>query len=189
MRTLSVDEIAALSARPLPMAVLVEMDLTTPLNLNSTSIDFDIGGTFYRGTKGLGKIEVVADSPSEIKPLKFSFSGVSATQIALARYERVQGKAVRIKTLLFNPTTYARYTPRLRWAGRLNVFSIEETGDSAVLEVTAEHAGIDLLRPVTSLYSDAEQRRLYPGDPSLQYVADQTERRIIWPSADWRPPQ
>ena len=185
MRTLSAGEIAALSTRPLPIAVLVEMDLTTALNLNSTSIDLDIGGTLYRGTKGLGKIEVVADSPAEVKPLKFSFSGVSSTQIALARYERVQGKAVRIKTVIFSPATYVPYTPRLRWAGRLNVFSIEETGETAVLEVTAEHAGVDLLRPVTSLYSDAEQRRLYPGDPSLQYVADQVERRIIWPSAEW----
>lgn len=183
MRSLSVEALAALQRVPLPIAVLVEMDLSSPLFLNSSPLNLVIEGNTYLGTKKLGKIEAVRDTPAEIKPLKFELSGVPATSIALARSERVQGKAVRVKVCLFNPDTYQPLDVRLRWAGRLDVFTIEESRESAVLQVTAEHIGIDLLRPVNSLYSDVEQRRLYPGDPSLQFMADQVEMRIQWPAA------
>jgi hypothetical protein len=39
----------------------------------------------------------------------------------------------------------------------------------------------------STLYSDSEQRRLYSNDPSLQFMADQVEMRIVWPAATWRP--
>lgn len=183
MRSLSGPTIAALQRVPLPMTLLVEMDLTVPLFLNTSPLNLVISGNTYIGTKRLGKIEPLQDSPSEAKGLRFEMSGVPATHIALARTERVQGKAVRIKTCIFDPDTYQPLDVRLRWAGMLDVFVIEDGAQSATLQVTAEHIGIDLIRPVTSLYSDSEQRRLYSGDPSLQFISDQTEMRIVWPNA------
>ena len=74
-----------------------------------------------------------------------------------------------------------------RWLGRLDVFTINGGGRSgaAAIRVTAEPTAIDLMRPLVSLYSDAEQRRLHPGDPSLQYMVDQQDVRIVWPAASW----
>lgn len=185
MRTLSSAALAALQSNPLPLALLVEMDLTSPLNLNTGSLDLTIDGTTYYGSKGLGKIEPVQESPAEIKPLKFELSGVPSASVALALAEPVQGKAVRVKLALFDPDTYEVIEARLRWAGKLDVMEIEDGPTTATIKVTAEHAAIDLIRPVTSLYSDAEQRRLYSNDPSLQYIADQSEMRIVWPAASW----
>jgi len=185
MRTLSIATQAALLRVPLPMTVLVEMDLTTTLYLNMSPLNLVIGGNTYLGTKKLGKVEALRDTPAEIQGVRFEMSGVPVTQIALARSERVQGKAVRIKVCIFDPDTYQPLDVRLRWAGLLDVFAIEDGPGSATLTVTAEHAAIDLLRPVMSLYSDAEQRRLHPGDPSLQFMSDQVEMRIVWPSASF----
>lgn len=185
MRTLTSAALAALSRSPVPLAVLVEMDLTAPLNLNTGSLTLALNGTTYLGTAGLGKIEAIQETAAEIRQLKFELSGVPSTSIALALAEPVQGKAVRIKLAIFDPDTYQILDTRLRWAGYLDVMSITDGAGTATLSVTAEHAGIDLLRPATSLYSDAEQRRLYPGDLFFQYVADQADVRVIWPSASW----
>ena len=66
MRSLSGPAVTALAGRALPIALLVEMDLTTPLNLCSGSIDLTISGTTYYGTRGLGSIDAVQDTPAEI---------------------------------------------------------------------------------------------------------------------------
>ena len=188
MRTLSAPELAALGRSPLPLAVLVEMDLASgALNLNTASIDLTLGGTVYYGTHGLGKIDPLQDSPAEIRAVKFELSGVPSANVALALAEPVQGKDVRIKLALFDPDTYVILGTHLRWAGRLDVMAIEDGPLTATLQVSAEHAAIDLLRTMPSLYSDSEQRRLYSGDPSLQYMADQVDMRVIWPAASWRP--
>lgn len=73
----------------------------------------------------------------------------------------------------------------LRWSGLLDVMAIEGGPATATIKVSAEHAGIDLIRPTVSLYSDAEQRRLAANAPSLQYMADQQDMRVVWPAASW----
>ena len=161
------------------------MDLTTPVNLNTANADMTLNGVTYLGTRGLGKIDEIKDTSAETAQLKFEMSGVPSSHIALALAEPVQGKAVRIKVAIFDPATYQLLDVRLRWAGRLDVMTIVDSANTATLSVTAEHAGIDLLRPVNSIFSDAEQRRLAPGDLFCQYVSDQAEQRVVWPAASW----
>ena len=185
MRTLSAPALSALQRNPLPIALLIEMDLSAPIYLNTGGIDLTIGGVVYSGTQGLGRVDAVQESPAEIKPLRFELGGVPSTMIALALAEPVQGKAVRVKTALFDPDTYQIIETRLRWQGLLDVMSIADGMPTATVQVSAEHSAIDLLRTVTSFYSDAEQRRLFAGDPSLQYMASQAEVKIVWPAATW----
>lgn len=185
MRTLTAGALAALQRNPLPMAALVEMDLTAPLFLNSSSLDLTYAGSTYLGTGGLGAVGAVQDTPAETRALEFTLSGVPATHIALALTEPVQGKAVRIKLGIFDPDTYELLDVSLAWSGTLDVMSIEDGASTATVSISAEHGGIDLLRPAVSLYSDAEQRRLHSADPSLQFMADQVDVRVIWPAAAW----
>lgn len=185
MRTLTTSAAAAIASGMVPLALLVEMDLTAPLFVNTTNADMIIGGSTYYGTKGLGKIAAISESSAEIKGLQFELSGVPSDKISLALSEAVQGKAVRIKTAIFDPSTYAVLDTRLRWAGWLDVMAISDGEQTATITVSAEHAGVDLTRPSSSLYTDAEQQRLATGDLFLQFLADQVEQRIVWPTADW----
>ena len=185
MRTLSSAEQAALLANPVPMVVLVELYLTSAIYLCTAGIDLVVGGVTYLGTRGLGKIDTVADSPAEIKPLSFEISGVPSAQVALALSEPVRGKQVIVKSLLLDPATYQPLTPRVRWQGNGDVMLLREQGGTATISVQAEHVAADLLRGTPSYWSDAEQRRLYPGDPSLQFLADQVEQKIVWPAASY----
>lgn len=185
MRTLSSAALAALAGSPVPIAVLVEMDLTTQLLLNNTTMDLTINSTVYTGVGALGKIDDIQETAAEVKPLQFTFSGARSENISLALQEPVQGKAVRIKFAIFDPATYQLLDVRLRWSGVLDVMSIDDGNGRATITVSGEHAGIDLLRPYASLYSDSEQRRLHPGDLAFQFNADQVEQRIVWPAASW----
>lgn len=185
MKVLSAAAQAVLSGSLVPLVVLIEMDLTTPLNLNTSNLDLVVSGTTYYGTKGVGTIEPIQETDAEVRGLSFELSGVPSTMLALAMLEPVQGKAVRIKVAMLDPATYQVVDVRQRWAGMLDTMTIEESETSSTIKVSAEHAGIDLLRPITSLYSDAEQQRLYPGDLSLQYISDQSDQQIVWPAADW----
>lgn len=185
MRTLTGAAITAISGKTLPMALLIEMDLTAALNLNTSNLNLVIGGTTYYGTKGLGKIGAIEESSAEVRGLQFELAGVRSDMLSLALSEPVQGKAVRIKTAIFDPATYTVLDTRLRWAGRLDVMTIADADQASVITVTAEHAGIDLTRPASSLYTDAEQQRLRAGDLFLQFLADQVEQRIVWPSAEF----
>lgn len=185
MRTLSAPALAALQGRSLPLAILVEMALSSPLNLNTTSLDLSVSGTTYFGTKGLGSIEAIQETPAEVRQLAFTLSGVPSTRVALVLTEPVQGKLVTIKLGIFDPSTYRLLDVRTRWAGRLDVMTIDDGGATSTVKVTAEHAGIDLSRPGNSLYTDAEQQRLHAGDFAFQFLNDQVEQRIVWPSASF----
>ena len=177
--------ITAVQSRSLPLAILVEMSLSVPLNLNTTSLDLTIGATTYYGTRGLGTIEAVQETSAEVRGLRFTMSGVPSAEIALALTEPVQGKLVTIKLCIFDPVTFQVLDSRTRWSGKLDVFTVDDGGSTSTISVTAEHAGIDLTRPGASLYTNLEQQRLYPGDLAFQFVNDQVEQRIVWPSAEW----
>ena len=183
MRSMTTAGAAALARSPLPLALLVEMDLSAPLFLNSSGVDLSIDGSTYSGTAGLGSVEAIEDTPGEMKALAFTLSGVPESHIALALAEPTRGAAVRVKLGIFDPDTYQLLEVSQKWAGLLEPIGLEDGQASAVLHVAAEHACLDLLRPTYSLYSDAEQQRLYPGDPSLQFMADQADVRVPWPLA------
>lgn len=185
MKTLNGPATAALGLASLPLATLVDMALTVPLRLNTSGWNLVYAGNTYQGVGVLGGIEAVDESPGDIKGLRFSLSGVPSSQIALALSEQVQGKAVTVYTAIFDRNTYQVLDTVVEWAGRLDVFNIIEEGDSCVLAATAEHAGIDLLRPNTVRYSNADQVRLFPGDVGFQYVIDQSDVPIVWPSRDF----
>ena len=126
MRTLTAGALSALQRNPLPLAVLVFMDLTAPLYLNSSSIDLTWAGNTYSGTLGLGAIGAVQDTPAETRGLEFTLSGVPSSAIALALTEAIQGRAVTVSLAIFNPDTYAIEDVSLAWSGRLDTMAIED---------------------------------------------------------------
>lgn len=183
MRAINTAGVAALSGAVVCAAILVEMDLTQPLNLNSSSLGLTINGITYSGVGGLGQIDAITESAGDLPRLNFTMAGVQPTSIALALSEPVQGKSVRVKIALFNSATGAYIDSRQRYAGYLDVMSLSDGRDSATISVSSESAILDLLRPSGIYYSDIDQQALNPGDLSFQYVNDQVEQKIVWPSA------
>jgi hypothetical protein len=70
--------------------------------------------------------------------------------------------------------------PKIIFRGRLDVCVIEDGADTARISISYENELIDLERPRTVRFTDEEQRRLYPGDDSLQYVASLQDTELRW---------
>jgi len=185
MRSLSSAGAAILAGINVPIAALVEMDLTETLYLNTSSLDLTIDGNTYTGAGELGQIDAIQETSGELPQLGFTLSGVDPSLIALALTENVQGKAVRVKLAIFDPDTGELADTQQRYAGWLDVMSIIDSRESATIKVTSESALLDLLKPVGLYYSNADQQALHPGDLAFQFVNDQVEQRIVWPTLDF----
>jgi hypothetical protein len=44
---------------------------------------------------------------------------------------------------------------------------------------------VDLLSGNPSTYSDADQQAIYPGDRAFEYVVDQSDKPVVWPSREY----
>jgi hypothetical protein len=183
MRSLSPAAAVALAGPFVPIMLLVEMDLTEPLRLNTSGTDIVLGGVTYTGVGSLGRIDAIQEQSGTPPKVSFTLSGVQPTMLSLALQEPVQGKAVRIKLAIYDPVTYQLLDVRMRYAGYLDTMSISDGVPTATIGVTSESVTLDLLRPGGLYYNNADQRALHPDDLSMQYVNDQVEQKIVWPAA------
>ncbi len=184
MRTISGPLATALSQPMVPIAQLVELAFTSgAIYLNTSTWDLVYDGKTYKGAYGLGTIAAVVDAPGEIKGLELTMSGVAAAAISLALdgADAWQGTPVIIRTAILN-ASYVIVDAPIEWAGRGDVMSINEDQDGCTISATAESTGVDLLRGSAMTYSHADQQSLYPSDYAFQYVVDQADKPIIWPS-------
>ena len=82
MKSLAAGTLTALAQPSVPIVQLVHMAFSSPVALNTSTMDLVYGGVTYKGAYGLGSISAVKDSPGEIKGLQFTLSGVSAASIS-----------------------------------------------------------------------------------------------------------
>lgn len=168
----------------LPLALLVDMpDLSTPLCVCSGRWNLTWDGNTYTALGLLGDVEPAQESSAGPQPLAFRLNGVPASMSAIALQENVQGKAVHLYVAIFDPADYTIADAVLEWSGTLDVMSWSDDGTTGVITVTAENAGVDLLRGVPVRYTHQDQQRLFPGDLGFEYVVAQGEKTITWPSA------
>lgn len=186
MKTVSSAGLTALasSTSAVPMALLVSMAFTTPLNLCTSNLNLVIGGTTYQGVAGMGKVGAVQNTPAEIKQLQFELSGVPpATVSMVAGGTAPAGTPVTVSVAIFNPATFAVTDVIQIWGGALDSLSLSDSAKGSTVTVTAEHVGIDLNRPSPLYYLDADQQTLFAGDLFFQYTSQQFDQLIIWPNA------
>jgi hypothetical protein len=177
---------AAVLAGPTPvMAVLVDMALSAPLRVSSWHRPLVWQGNTYLGAGELGQVDATDESTEQPRPLRFSINGLPSASVSLVLSEPVQGRSVSLHVAIFDPWTHQVLDAALEWQGVIDTMAITEDGSTATVSVSAESAGLDLLRAVPVRYTDIDQQRLYPGDLFLQYVTDQAEKTIVWPKAEF----
>lgn len=175
------DRIAA--GEQIPIVQLVEMLFVSPLRFTTAGHSITWDGDTYTSA-GLGTIDSIEDSSGDVQALQFTLPGITPEQIALALTETVDGTTVHVYDAIIDPADGTVADAILAWSGTLNVPSIED-GATAAVVVTAEHRGMLALRPKPSRYTDDEQKRLYPGDTSLDIDPETDAGPVAWPAASF----
>jgi len=182
MRAITSAAASVLQGRTVPMAVLVDMSLTLPLRLTTWHRPLEWEGATYLAAGSLGQIDATDETSEQARPLRFSLSGLPSAQISLVLSEAVQGRDVSVRVAIFDPDTHQVLDAALEWQGAIDTMQVSEDGQTAVVTVAAESAGLDLLRAAPVRYTDVDQQRLFPGDRGLEYVTGQAEKTIVWPA-------
>jgi hypothetical protein len=184
MKTFGSSVNAALTSGSLAIVQLVHMAFSTgEVFLNTSTWNLDYDGNTYRGAYGLGTISAVTDKPGEIQGLTLElFADAAHVSLALDDAGVVQGTVCTIRTAIIETTNYTVLDAPVEWLGTLDTMSIAEDGEKAVIRVSAESRGVDLLRGNPWTYSNPEQRILSASDGSFRFIVDQIDKRIVWPA-------
>lgn len=187
MRNIPPDAVAALASPQAPVCLLIRMDLTAPVFVTTADANIEYDGETWLGVSLVGSVEQIADSVGEQAALNFTLSSVPNDVLALAleSANEARGKRCRVYLHIFDPVTMLPLFTELFWSGTLDQMTISEGKDSGSVSVKAEHRSVTFGRPKPVRYTDADQRRLFPGDKSLQYIVSQANHQDIWPSAEW----
>lgn len=165
-------------------AVFVEMLLDTPIYMCNAGVNIDYGGNTYLGVQQL-QVEAVSEGSQQAEQMKFTLPAVPNEYLALALSTNIRGKVVRVYIGILHPDTHAILDLVPLWNGQLDQMPVGFGPDTAAISVTAEHRAVAFARPKPLRYTDADQRRLYPGDKCLEFLIDQTQKQDVWPSAEW----
>jgi len=141
--------------------------------------DITVDGAQFIGSGNLMTISGVEES-GEIaaRGIEMSLSGISTEIISIALQENYQNRRVRVYvgTIDADLTTDAYIV----FSGRMDVMSIEESGETSSISLTAENRLIDLERPRSRRYTAEDQKNLFPGDLGLDYVNDLQDKTLEW---------
>lgn len=185
MRAITAPAMAALAAEVVPMAVLVEMQLSATLRFSTASIDLTYAGGTYLGLGAIGTIEEVDDSPGEYKNVVFTLGGVATDVVSIALSENIRNKPVTIRLAIIDTASATVLDAPVIWAGALDQMPMTVTKETVSISVTAEHKGATFARTKPLFYTDGDQRRLITGDTSLKTIQSQSTHQDVWPSAEW----
>ena len=141
--------------------------------------DLTVDGEEYIGSGSLLGISSI-DETAEIEAngVTITLSGIDSSLISVALTENYQNRTAKIYIgAIADNGTVSSYQI---FSGRLDVMTIEESGETATIAVTAENRLIDLERPRTRRYTSEDQKSLFPGDLGLDYVNDLQDKTLDW---------
>lgn len=143
----------------------------------------DANGTSrtWVGAGEVGSIDTVGESTDG------SATGIRVTLLRVPTEFRddiadqaTRGALFELYAGALNETYQTVEATALIWKGRLDKYTITDSGESISVELTAESRAIDQRRPAIKRFTDEYQQRKYPGDLFFQYVSRMTEVSILW---------
>jgi hypothetical protein len=176
--------LAALAAAHVTAFPLLELGFDSGTTyLAGVPHDVVYDGHTYQAALGLGTIEPVVESVSEIKGLVFTLSAVPGTNLALALTEKIKRRPVVMRFVVLDGTTL-RVDPNV-WSGVFDVMSFDDSKGAPQIRVPAEHRFFQMMRPRGNLSSHEDQQQRSPGDTFFAHAASMAEKKIHWPHASW----
>lgn len=142
-------------------------------------------GELYYGSGGLGTFSAIVESgATRAGSVTFSLSGADQQIIALALNEEYQNRPASLWFAVLDDNYALVSTPYLLYRGKMDVMTINESGDTSTVELTVENDLVILRRPQERRYTDEDQRQDYPDDTMFSRVADLQDKEILFGKAE-----
>lgn len=137
-------------------------------------------GFEWSGTGTLIQISSVTETnETSANGITVTLSGIPSELISLALAEVKQGASGKVYLGLLEGQNVIN-DPILLFSGKLDVPTISDDGETAVITISYESRLIDLERPRVNRYTPEDQKRLFPGDLGLDYVPSIQDKKITW---------
>lgn len=175
---------SAVVARVVRVALLAQFDFASEtLRMWTGQADTNWDGHTWTGAGDLGGITPV-DETTEIgaSGLTFTLSGIPSNLVTLALEDHYRGRQCRLWLACLTEAGAVEAAVRI-FGGRMDVMSIEDSGETSTIAIQAESRLVDLMRARDARYTDATQKRLFPGDLGCEYVAALAEKPLPWGNA------
>lgn len=176
---------------------LVKFDFTSEtirLWTNGYGLLKTADGAKWEGTGRLGAVSGIEQAINgEAPQATFTLSGIDAEIMRLARDEfvaEVKGRLVYVLIQFFgvddpeDPDNQRPLdSPFSLWCGRCltPTFTLDSVTGERSVSIAAESIFTLRSRPNYALYTDADQRRRFPGDRGFEFVGSLVNKVVTWP--------
>jgi hypothetical protein len=162
-------------------------------------------GTEWVGLGQLLNISSIEEtSEMSVKGASISLSGIPSNLLSLALSEPYQGRIAKIYFGTFQQGSILQETSdyillqdgsRINleststgfnelFSGYMDQMNIEESGDTATIEMMVENKLIDLERARVARFTSGYQKSVYPGDLGMDFIEDLQDKKISWGRAE-----
>ena len=143
------------------------------------NITFD--STTYVGAGDFLSVSPVKENAEvQANGIDITLSGIPSALISSALNETYQGRSCKLFLGALDSSNAVVSDPYLLFSGRMDLMSIDDSGDTANINVTAESRLIDLDRTRERRYTHQDQKIDFPNDKGLQFIADLQDKEIVW---------
>ena len=139
------------------------------------------GGTTYVGAGDFLSVSPIKES-SEVQAngIDITLSGVPSDLISSALNETYQGRSCKLHLGVLDSSNAVVSDPYVLFSGRMDLMSIDDSGETANINITAESRLIDLDRTRERRYTSEDQKIDFPNDKGLEFIADLQDKEIVW---------
>lgn len=150
--------------------------------------DITYDGLTYKGVGALSSISSIKEeSGVKASGCNVGISGIKEEIVALfVGTNYINRKAFIFFLPLDEQDRPVSITPKLLFRGSMDNIS-GVMGRNAGFSVTLKSRFADWERPRKILYTDVMQQKLYPGDLGMEFIAQLSQKKVIWPRAAFLP--
>jgi hypothetical protein len=112
--------------------------------------------------------------------MTITMTGLEASIISIMLSENYRGRLAKVYLGALGSNNLPVSSLYQIFAGRMDIMTLQENGETANISISIENVLIDLERPRARKLTNEEQLKRYPGDNSLKNVASLQDRQIAW---------
>jgi hypothetical protein len=184
-------------------SVAVEFLLSSgPIRIWSGYGQVEYAGITFEGAGALLSVSPIEEtSDLSAKGLSVVVSGLDASLIEKALVEPYQGRECNVYLILKNLSFLQQQDEDYIlqensgkiiledgfmeiFSGEIDVMTVEDTGETCTISITAESTLIRLQRPAIRRLTHQDQQIRYPGDLGFRYVESLQDKEIVWGRED-----